>query len=482
MTDPTTSANSGWTSNNGAEITKKLFSPVHSEENINTKATSNSEQEAENKEDRLKKEDSLVEQAKVEIKPTVPKTEDLFVKTENAEEVQKINVIDTISQDVKSEPNPNVIEAPTANMNNEKPIIQSTTESNNPQQPEIVVNTKQETELQKDMQIIANIQKTEWSNTAPEKKNNTETTPTGNVFNLDNLNIEIPIPKPTTTETTKTTIAENPYDNLQKINPQMMPNINKTKESQTKNIGIGVFVVLLILGWFVMKTMYPIQYESIMGWSDEESISAEIEPATITGEMLWTGNELMAEIESGNVLLDSGNTLIDSWILESLTGNQESTEANHNAAGWENQEILEEKNTESVNDFKTKLETFANQGKISLEEGKKTNNKEVIKYGTALYKKSESYLQNLANGEEITTDEMTNILAELWSYLVKIWPTTDADVSNSGEISTQETEISHETTGNSISQTETTGTMTQQDTTTTSWWWEFNPDSFFGNQ
>ncbi|MEI6426177.1 MAG: hypothetical protein WCO66_02370 [Candidatus Absconditabacteria bacterium] len=314
----------------------------------------------------------------------------------------------------------------------------------------------QTTNFQKDLQIIQNIQQVPVS-TQPVQ---TVAVPiekpviaTANSFNLDSISAEIP--KPQTPPMggitppqigpipTAPNIPANPYDHLQNYIPQIAAGSTNTSKKTTE-IGVGVLVGFVVLAWFVMKTMYPIQYNDIVGGifgTSEDSVAATIETPLsgdvlsgdiLSGDML-SGDILSGEINSGNVLFGSGDTLLDSGVLDGNTGNMVSSDTNtgdtHNVADTTTSLIPDTIPTPTISadEFKTQLESYSKQGKLAVLKAKKSNDKELIKNSLALYKKADASLQDIANGKEITTDDMNTILSELSGYLAK--PTsTDASV------------------------------------------------------
>ncbi len=128
---------------------------------------------------------------------------------------------------------------------------------------------------------------------------------------------------------------------------------------------------------------------------------------------------MSGEINSGNVLFGSGDTLLDSGVLDGNTGNMVSSDTNtgdtHNVADTTTSLIPDTIPTPTISadEFKTQLESYSKQGKLAVLKAKKSNDKELIKNSLALYKKADASLQDIANGKEITTDDMNTILSEL---------------------------------------------------------------------
>lgn len=352
------------------------------------------------------------------------------------------------------------IEAPTI-------ITNEITENKNEKTDFVVKKVEEEvvpkTDLQKDLQIIQNLE----TNQKEIIQKKDEQKISGNGLNLDTISMELPKAwEKTLIWNTPNTpnIQANPYDNLQKsiLQESLIETNNYSERKKSWAIGIVIIVWFILLGWFVIKTMYPIQYKDVvssLSWNNEGEISGNI-TWNIEEELDGTGNELIDENNFGNKedFLDS--ELLDSSVLEWLSWSwEEFSWENHNAAEeiiepsiMEESSIIEEqKNTKE--DFEKSLEGYKTKGRMILEEAKKNEDKEQMKYSLALSKKAEWYLQNIANGKEMSSIEMETIISELSGYLNKLTP---IDVS----IPTEE------------------ATMTQ---TNESWSEGFNSESFFWN-
>ena len=190
-----------------------------------------------------------------------------------------------------------------------------------------------------------------------------------------------------------------------------------------------------------------------------------------------TENMLSWDITTGNILFGSGDTLLDSGVLDGNTGSIVSSEtstgdthnvADNNTSLIPNTSLLPDTTTTttttavatiSIDEFKTQLESYSSQGKLTVLKAKKSNDKELTKNSLALYKKADASLQDIANGKEITTDDMNTILSELSWYLAKLTP-TDASVPVTQSPTEQQAPI-------------------QETTPTNTWTSTFNPDAFF---
>lgn len=137
---------------------------------------------------------------------------------------------------------------------------------------------------------------------------------------------------------------------------------------------------------------------SVFG-SDEEGIASTVTTIS-TGSEITGDNILSGELASSDISFGSGDMSLDG-----LTGD-------HSAAT--NTGSIVDTGTTSMTpeEFKTQIETYSSQGKIATLKAKKTNDKALISNSLAIYKKAEAVLQDIANGKEITTDDMNAIITE----------------------------------------------------------------------
>ena len=450
MADSTTPQIPIPTFNLNLEPSADVVSPVIPEE------TQNSTLNTQNwwTDDRLQKEDKLVEGAVVESKPIVV---DLPVSPVIEEKPVEIKIEAPIIEEIK----PVVIETPAPVVTEKTVVVEAKPATPTP------------TDLQKDMEIIQNIQKEtnqEPVETKPAVVNTVAEMPkipAANSLNLDDIKVDIPkIPVAPQIAGITTppviTIPQNPYDNLQKIIPQIAPGaatVTHKGFDKAKGISIGVTIGFLILSRFTIKTMYPIQYQdalnSVFGVPEDTgaSISAALSGSQITGDLLWletnTGDVLSGTVLSGDILSGAIATgSIDSGTVEVLTWDHSAATDTGSATSLDIATNTPSITTMSIDEFKAKIETYNTEWKLTILKAKQSKNADLVKTSLAFYKKSQSVLQDIANSKEITTDEMNTIIAELDGYLHQKAPSTD-------------------------------GSTTPTETPSTTGTSDFNPDAFF---
>jgi hypothetical protein len=179
--------------------------------------------------------------------------------------------------------------------------------------------------------------------------------------------------------------------------------------------------------------MYPIQYKDAMGGifgAEEESISTVI-TTSLTGGNLTGDNILSGEI--GDISFGSGDTALESGAILELTGDHNAAEDTGSSIPDSSESIIP---SMSIDEFKTKLEAYSSQGKLATLKAKKNGDTQLIKNSLNAYKKAEAALQDIANGKEITTDNMNTIITEISGYLdttnasTNATPTTTENTSN----------------------------------------------------
>lgn len=160
----------------------------------------------------------------------------------------------------------------------------------------------------------------------------------------------------------------------------MQTNIPHNKNKWVKTLLFTVmFVALGFTTFFILKTMYPIEFNNIFGGNDTQMHASE----EVTIET-WMIDEL------------SGN--IDTMTGEDMSGTTEEEINNF----WELNDLwtMTEENTEQTDVMR--LTDYASKGNELLEQGKAINNNTVIKYGLYISKKATDFLGKIANGEEIS--------------------------------------------------------------------------------
>lgn len=138
----------------------------------------------------------------------------------------------------------------------------------------------------------------------------------------------------------------------------------------------------------------------MFGGNEEDIVSTNIS-TSLTGSEMTGDNILSGELASGDILFGSGESSLDE-----LTGS-------HNVATDTGSIVDTGSTSMTPEEFKTQMESYSSQGKIATLKAKKTNDKALISNSLAIYKKAEAVLQDIANGKEITTDDMNVIITEL---------------------------------------------------------------------
>ena len=159
---------------------------------------------------------------------------------------------------------------------------------------------------------------------------------------------------------------------------------------QKKNVWVKalLFVVLFVaLGFttfFILKTMYPVEFGNI--FSGGETQMHAIEEVTGTIEELtaneFTGTEISTEQMSGEIDTGTHESPVDNifWELNDLGATSVEPEQND----------------------VSKLTNYVNMGNNFLAQGKAIGNNTVIKFALYISKKSTWFLEKIANGEEIS--------------------------------------------------------------------------------
>jgi len=235
-------------------------------------------------------------------------------------------------------------------------------------------------------------------------------------------------PEPTPQQKTVEPIPQPATFNLQPSTNNQIPvqAIMQTSIPQNKTTGVKVllFVVLFVaLGFttfFILKTMYPIEFASMFNGSETpmHAVSEEV-----TGTMEWiTGNEMIGEIvETTWEIISEEN----SW----------------DAAFGELNDLTTTVAPQAETDV-SRLTEYLTKGNDFVSQWNSINNNTVIKYGLYITKKSTAFLEKIANGEEINNlswyfaqfdqyiSQLENILSQTTDTVSPTFPTNEPDTTN----------------------------------------------------
>lgn len=266
-----------------------------------------------------------------------------------------------------------------------------------------------------DQTIIENIQRNAVSvgglaseaqvTTIPTEPHTTETkNPVTTTFDLDSMlgvtNVSVknntseipPVQTVTPVSTTPTAILTTP---IPQPEPQaaVIPLTNEVHK--TSGIKIMVFAVLFAaLGFttfFILKTMYPLEFAQVFNGTDTANIHASADIIS-TGDTTLTGENI-----TGTDVLTTGEEIFGEL-------NELKTVAP--------EEMIPEETDIS------KLTTYASEGNMFVLKGKELNNTTIIKYGLYISKKSTAFLEKIANGEEI--NNLSGYFAQFEQYRQKL--------------------------------------------------------------
>jgi len=198
----------------------------------------------------------------------------------------------------------------------------------------------------------------------------------------------------------------------------------------TKKIGMKVFLlVIMFIGlwfttFFILKTMYPLEFWNIFNQGTSIHASASttgtetIEPEIIEPEIIQEATgDIQEEIPANEA------TGTDIPVAEEISGtidtNNETTTGDE--IFWELGELGDLGTTVTETPAQTnisKLTDYINQGNDFLAQGKVMNNNTIIKYSLYITKKSAVFLEDIANGKEI--NNLSGYFAQFDQYIVEL--------------------------------------------------------------
>ncbi len=211
--------------------------------------------------------------------------------------------------------------------------------------------------------------------------------------------------------------------NLQLSSEKIIWNNHQISSDKTTGVKVLLFVVLFVaLGFttfFILKTMYPIEFASIFngGETPMHAVSEEV-----TGTMEW----LTGEVITGEIV---GTT----WEIIS-------EENSWDAAFGELNDLTTTVEPQAETDV-SRLTEYLTKGNDFVTQWNAMNNNTVIKYGLYITKKSTAFLEKIANGEEINNlswyfaqfdqyiSQLENILSQTTDTVSPTLPTNESETT-----------------------------------------------------
>ncbi|MCF7834906.1 hypothetical protein K9M48_02520 [Candidatus Gracilibacteria bacterium] len=267
---------------------------------------------------------------------------------------------------------------------------------------------------------------------------------------------EIPQETETTNTVPENPIAQdnkNPYETI--TNPTNTDNPDAKKEHKKHLIKvIGITSVCVIAGFFILKTMYPMQFNS----SDtQENPETTIETPVEENPFLQEP-EPVVETPIDNTTNEE--TPVEETIPEEITTeepldtNTDTSNQDHNTTNDEIDPFQELDNIQTQEKIKEEesistIQSYIARGKEYLEIGNETNNRDIIKYSKYISIKGESILKQLETADFLDIQGIDSYLAQSSGYLIQLENLKNEELSKP--------EITDETGDNNETQEETNG-------------------------
>ena len=342
---------------------------------------------------------------------------EVIPQAEQTAGVQEVSV-PTPPQEVKQEPVEIKVE-PTVPQQIPEPVPQP--------QP----TTIPQTSLEEDMKIIQNLSLEQ----APKKiEASTQPEPIPQADQKHTLNLDSLLNTPT--NNTPQAAAPAPQQTIiPPINTSVPAPTQQTvvsapnEEKKSKWTKILLFVLLFVslgaVGFFIFKTMYPVEFAGLVSVPTGDNQVLPIEaPILASGDML--SNDVSGDILTGNVL--SGNA---------ITGAAGDTSGQHGSADDAMFSDLQDLGSTQIPSTTTdtqapssdsllsKLRVFIEQGTKVFEDGKANNDKIKIKFWGYIKNKATTLANSLASWEQLDTQMVQNYLAQFSGYLSQLQPATN---------------------------------------------------------
>ncbi|MFA7298669.1 MAG: hypothetical protein WC010_03435 [Candidatus Absconditabacterales bacterium] len=198
-------------------------------------------------------------------------------------------------------------------------------------------------------------------------------------------------------------------------------------QDKKKGIKMLLFVVMFMgLGFttfFILKTMYPIELGNILGNKNAQIHAIDNTTGTVE-EIVNTTEELSGIIETGTGTHESAPVEVIDDTFGALSDLGATT-------------------SEPEQNDVSRLTDYVTQGDYFLEQGKTMGNNTIIKYGLYITKKATTFLEKIANGEEI--NNLNGYFAQFDQYIIQLkeltGETTTSDTTGSVSTTTPTNEI-----------------------------------------
>ncbi|EKD25297.1 MAG: hypothetical protein ACD_80C00088G0007 [uncultured bacterium (gcode 4)] len=207
--------------------------------------------------------------------------------------------------------------------------------------------------------------------------------------------------------TIPTTPIQAPQVQAQQIStPKIQTNMPPNKHTGVKVLlFVIMFAALAFTTFFILKTMYPIEFANMFGGGQQINTSATL-PLTDTTTVTTETTGIQLTETTGTI--DTGVGTHESPIP---TGDSVFGELNDLGTP---PPVVEA----PVQDDVTRLTDYATQGNDFLAQGKTLGNNTIIKYSLYISKKATTFLDDIVNGKEI--NNLSGYFAQFDQYIVKL--------------------------------------------------------------
>lgn len=249
----------------------------------------------------------------------------------------------------------------------------------------------------------------------------------------------MPTPIPPPAFTIPTTTSQVPVQGISNVT------MSHTQHTGVKALFFVVmFVALGFTTFFILKTMYPIEVWNLFNGGQVQMHASEITTGTDT-----LNNQILSGIDSSNTWTDAitgidltGTTIapdLTSGIIDTGTGSHESAISTWDAIFGELNGLTTTPpattETPAPTDI-SRLTDYISQGNDFLAQGKTIGNNTVIKYSLYITKKATTFLEKIANGEQINNlnwyfAQFDQYIAELTTLLGQTAPDLSASTISS---------------------------------------------------
>lgn len=231
----------------------------------------------------------------------------------------------------------------------------------------------------------------------------------------------------TTTESINNENNKNPYETI--TNQTNIDNDSSKKEHKKHLIKVIWITAACLLWWFfILKTMYPIQFNS-----DSSQENTNIENPVEENPFLQEPQPIAEEPVVEEPVIEE--SVVEESVIEET---QDHNTTNEDIDPFQELDNIQTKDEIKKEETISLLQDYVNRWKEYLEIWNQTDNRDIIKYSTYIKVKWETYLKELETSETLDIQWLDTYIAQSSWYLIQLENLKNEELSKAETNSTWE--------------------------------------------